>query len=348
MPPLTAADRLAGGLVGLLVGDALGVPFEFRPAIELPPAAALDFATPPGFDRSHPGTPPGTWSDDGAQALCLLASLLDGQALDLADFAQRLLDWRWQGRWAVDGRVFDVGAQTQRALAALVQGTPPDRAGGTGAYDNGNGSLMRVLPLALWHTGEDAALARDAARQSLPTHGHPRAQVACALYCLWARAELAGVAHGWDAAAARLRALAPTLGFPAIEVERVLDPGLALLATGAGYVLDTLYVAKNAMSQATDYASAVRTAIAVGNDTDTTAAVTGGIAGLRYGLGAIPESWRTGLRGQDLLRPLLHALLVRAGAADPWPLGLPPMPTIATPVGGWARLWQTVRSITRR
>lgn len=72
----TRAERIAGGLIGLLVGDALGVPYEFHEADEIPPSAQIEFEPPAGFDRSHKGTPPGTWSDDGAQALCLLDSLL--------------------------------------------------------------------------------------------------------------------------------------------------------------------------------------------------------------------------------------------------------------------------------
>ena len=111
-------DRLAGGLLGLLVGDALGVPYEFHSPQEIPPPALIEFEPPAGFMRAHTGTPPGTWSDDGAQALCLLASLLECGRLDLNDFAHRLLDWYDAGYLAVDSRVFDIGVQTAQALQA--------------------------------------------------------------------------------------------------------------------------------------------------------------------------------------------------------------------------------------
>ena len=98
-------DRIAGGLLGLLVSDALGCPYEFHQPADLPPLDQIEMAPPPGFDRAHVGTPPGTWTDDGAQALCLLASLLDRGGFDPSDFGRRLLNWYAWGYMAVDGRV---------------------------------------------------------------------------------------------------------------------------------------------------------------------------------------------------------------------------------------------------
>ena len=170
-------ERLNGGLIGLLVGDALGVPFEFHPPGALPPAEWIEYQVPVDFARAHVGTPPGTWSDDSAQALCLLASLLERGRLDLEDLGRRLLAWYDHGYLAVDGRVFDVGIQTGLALQALRRGTPALQAGSTEERALGNGSLMRVLPLALWHRGTDAELVADAQAQSCLTHGHPRAKV---------------------------------------------------------------------------------------------------------------------------------------------------------------------------
>src|SRR5262245_687786 len=134
---------LRGGLVGLLVGDALGVPYEFHPPAALPPPGEIEFEPPAGFPRAHPGIAPGTWSDDGAQALCLLASLLDCDRFDADDFARRLLRWYEEGYMAVDGKVFDVGITTAVALRSLRTGTRPLEAGPSHERANGNGSLMR-------------------------------------------------------------------------------------------------------------------------------------------------------------------------------------------------------------
>lgn len=310
-------DRIAGALLGLFIGDALGVPYEFHPPERLPERDAIDFAPPPGFARSHPGVPPGTWSDDGAQALCLLASLLHRGRLDLGDFSRRLINWADWGYLAVDGHVFDIGLQTSRAIASLRLGAAADTAGPATEHDNGNGALMRVLPLALWHGGDDEELVVMAASQSLPTHGHPRSQIACGMLCLWARAELRGEAQGWTWAASRLRQLVGTLRVPDDELTLLLDEARRDEARGSGYVVDTLWSARIAMERGRDFASSVRHAIALGNDTDTTAAVTGGIAGARYGVSGIPASWRQGLRGQDDLQPLLDALLRHAEPHSP-------------------------------
>jgi ADP-ribosylglycohydrolase len=301
-------DRILGGLMGLLVGDCIGVPYEFHRPEDLPPLAAIDITPPAGFVRAHASAPPGAWSDDGAQALVLLESLLRCGRLDLDDFARGLLAWYEQGFLAVDGVVFDVGVQTGVALAELRAGVAPAQAGPSHVHANGNGSLMRVLPLALWHRGDDAALVADAQRQSLVTHGHPRAQVCGALYCLWARMTLDGRDEPWGAAVARLRELSPHGSPERAELEWSVRPDEPHEGHGSGYVVDTLRGAYQVQS-AGSYPAVVRAAIALGHDTDTTACVAGGIAGIRDGVDAIPKLWLEHLRGQELLQPLRDGLL---------------------------------------
>lgn len=109
MHSLTKLQRIQGGLWGLLIGDALGVPYEFHDPSDLPPKAQLELQAPLGFSRSHAAIPCGTWSDDGAQALALLASLLSQNGLQLDDFARRLINWYEHGYMAVNYQVFDVG-----------------------------------------------------------------------------------------------------------------------------------------------------------------------------------------------------------------------------------------------
>lgn len=307
-PIPTLQDRIAGGLIGLLVGDALGVPYEFQPPTAIPDAATIEFDPPAGFLRSHASVPPGTWSDDGAQALCLLASLLHCGELELDDFSRRLLNWYEYGYLAVDGIVFDIGITTGIALRAVRAGAAADSAGPASVNSNGNGSLMRVLPLALWHRGSDAELVRDAQRQSLVTHGHLRAQVCCALYCLMARGLLTGVADPWSGAVATLRHLYADSAAEQEELEWNIRPDEPLHASGSGYVVDCLRSAMLCLQQP-GYEQAVRAAVRMGHDTDTTACVAGGLAGIRWGLAGIPRRWREALRGGDISRPLLAALL---------------------------------------
>jgi ADP-ribosylglycohydrolase len=177
-------DRIAGGLWGLLIGDALGVPYEFNAPEYLPALDKIEFNPPAGFIRSHKRVLPGTWSDDGAQALCLLDSLLECGTLNINDFAERLLKWYENGLWAVDNDVFDVGNQTADAIAAYKHGADASKAGFVRPDGKGNGSLMRVLPLVLWHRGDDEELANYAHLQSVATHGHVCNQV-CVHYTVY-------------------------------------------------------------------------------------------------------------------------------------------------------------------
>ena len=302
-------QQVSGGLIGLLVDDALGVPYEFHPPESIPPADLIEFSPPPGFHRAHVGVPPGTSSDDGAQALILLDSLLACDGLDLAHFAGGLRRWLLEGFYAVNRSVFNIGMQTSTALNRLGAGVPPESSGPSGERDNGNGSLMRVLTLALWHRGGDRELMALAARQSLPTHRHPRAHVAFALYCLWARAALEEQADPWSSAVSRLRSQGGLDLFPDVEVQRVLDPSNAMSARGTGYVLDTLWSAQVAVDRASSFEDSSRRAIMRGHDTDTTAAVARRIAGIRYGLLRVSVRWREALRGREIYEPLLATLV---------------------------------------
>ena len=303
-------DRITGGLIGLLVGDALGVPYEFHLRSEIPPHESIEFTPPVDFERAHPGIEPGTWSDDGAQALCLLASLLDCNRFDARDFSTRLINWYEHGYMAIDGHVFDVGIQTAQAISRLRAGIPPFEAGGTADQSKGNGSLMRVLPLALWHQGTDKELVQDAHDQSRITHGHVTVQACCALYCLWARRTLEQVPNPWKAAITSLSSIYRENPEFLQALENEIRPDAPRTALGSGFVLDCLFSAKEAL-EAGSYEAVVKTAVAFGQDTDTTACVAGGIAGIRSGVQGIPLRWRQQLRGKDEFEPLLKKLLDR-------------------------------------
>lgn len=312
-------DRYAGGLYGLLIGDALGVPYEFHGAGEIPSGPALDMTPPPGFSRSHPEVAPGAWSDDGAQALCLLDSLATCGRFCLKDFSDRLLGWYRDGVWAVDGVVFDVGMQTGEALCAYQAGLEPERCGLLRPDGKGNGALMRVLPLALWHTGSDRDLVLDAHSQCLITHGHPCNQACCALYCLVARGLLAGLAFpkALTSAVRTLRGVYKEMPELERELEWSVRPDGPWEGRGSGYVVDCLRSAFMILGSAASYEDAVKRAVGLGDDTDTTACVTGGLAGILFGCGDIPKRWRKALRGREAVEKLLRRAFGRRGGPMP-------------------------------
>ena len=309
------ADRRRGGLLGLLLGDAAGVPFEFysREEIQALPVSsiALPFKAPADFFRSHPTAPAGAWSDDGAQALALLDSLVVCNGLNMADLGQRIQGWAQSGDYAINGRVFDMGIQTSRALGRLAQGVQPHECGATDEFENGNGSLMRVVPLALWHTGSDEGLVELAHQQSTLTHGHARSLVCCAMVCLWARELLGGAEDGFDVAEQKLRQIyADKPGFLR-ELDTVLASPQRTQPRGTGYVVDCLWSARHAFLSSSDFTEVIRHAVSFGEDTDTTAAVAGALAGIRTGAAGLPAAWCAALAAHPALDEALAGLAHR-------------------------------------
>lgn len=304
-------QQIQGAIYGLLVGDAIGTPYEFTSAQNLPDYALINMTPPEGFRRSHSTIPVGTWSDDGAHALALLTSLLTRGKVDQQDLMNRLIAWYQQGTLALDKNPFDIGVQTQQALERYLDGVPLSRVAESHEYANGNGSLMRVLPLALWHTGTDQELIQDAFDQSHITHAHLRAKVCCAIYCLWARAILQGrnIEEGWAYAVQVFRELYEEGSPERDQLEYHVKPDHIIKGRGTGYVIDCLQSARFALQQS-NYQDVIRTAISLGEDTDTTACVAGGIAGLYYGVQQIPEIWLQQLRGKEMVEPLIHKLMV--------------------------------------
>lgn len=310
-------DRRAAGILGLLVGDALGVPFEFHAPQDIPERFLIDMIPPAGFRRAHFGIEPGTYSDDGAQALILLDSLRTCEGFHLDTFAQMLVAWQIHGSWAVDRRVFDIGSQTSRALARLRAGEPPALSGPRSERDNGNGSLMRVLPVGLWFE-DPHEVVHAAVLSSYPTHGHPWSLVSCALLGAWAwairKASNPDPEATWSTAVEIVRE-SPWIGESRAifekDFEKVLEYVDGAATSGDGFVLNTLTAARRLVRDEASYADVVRAAIALGHDTDTTAAVAGGIAGVLYGVGGdrgIPESWIMALRGMRDVKHLLRAI----------------------------------------
>ncbi len=330
-PGIRLPDRLAGAVWGHLVGDAIGVPYEFRQPSEV---GEVRF----GEHGPH-GQPPGTWSDDGALMLALLDSLLGEPApgdeppvprFDTEDQGRRALAWFRDGTYTPDGDGrFDWGFTTERAMDALGEGVSAEKAGPRGERDSGNGSLMRILPLALAFRDPgatpDAELFELARRASRITHGHPRAQVACGLYALVVRGLLVdehdpAVVLEASVRAARAAARATTLPADAAVLEAALDELLAWPdRSGRGFVLDSFWSAWDAFAGASGYRDAIERAVRYGHDADTTAAIAGGLAGARWGLTGptgIPPEWLAQMRGRSIVAPLVDRLLALGSGRD--------------------------------
>ena len=296
-------QRLIGGLLGVIVGDAIGVPWEFQPANTAPrPTPAAGFES---FQQ-----PPGTWSDDGSMTLALLESLLE-VGWDLDDQGQRFLAWFDDAQYTATGVCFDSGIATTAALDRIRAGTPAARAGSDGDRAQSNGGLMRILPVALMGRElSDADLIARAEAGTRVTHAHPRVVVASAIYVLVARALLRGEAPrpAIDWAVATLGNL-----YASTPERRELIASCLVHKEGLGqaYVADSLLSALTALEQGNSFRDVVELAISYGHDTDTTAAIAGGLAGIQYGAAAVPEEWMVAMHaapGWFIVDTLAHRL----------------------------------------
>ena len=296
-------QRLIGGLLGVIVGDAIGVPWEFQPANTAPrPTPAAGFGS---FQQ-----PPGTWSDDGSMTLALLESLLE-VGWDLDDQGRRFLAWFDDAQYTATSVRFDSGAATAAALERIRSGTPAAEAGSDDDRSQSNGGLMRILPVALMGRDlSDADLVARAEAATAVTHAHPRVVVASAIYLLVARALLRGEAprRAIDSAVATLGDL-----YASTPEKRGLIASCLAHKSGLGhaYVADSLLSALTALEQGSSFRDVVEIAISYGHDTDTTAAIAGGLAGIHYGAAAVPEEWMVAMRaapGWFIVDTLAHQL----------------------------------------
>lgn len=294
-------DKILGGLYGALIGDACGVPYEFRAPGVLPNYDDIDMNPPATFDRSWDHIAPGTYSDDGAQILCLTECMLEHK-FSAVELHEVLRSWLIHGYMSVDEFTFDVGNQTSAALrvdVGIVRNTLNQE------RFNGNGSLMRTLPIVFeFHTPGDIILM--AKEMSSATHPHIRSQLCCAWYCLIAYYLLAG-RNIHDAIDCSFADLVDRQSEHIDEILYIKNFENNEF-TGTGYVVDSLWTALAAVWRSTSYEDAIKKAIQYGNDTDTTACIAGGLAGIMYGYSGIPDRWIQELRGKNIIEPIANQL----------------------------------------
>ncbi|GAA6619115.1 ADP-ribosylglycohydrolase family protein [Scytonema sp. NUACC26] len=309
---MSMTSKVLSGLMGLCVGDALGVPVEFTSRAERSRSPVTSMQGYGTWD-----VPPGTWSDDSSLTFCLAESLCEGFSLDA--IAQSF--WRWynNNHWTARGEVFDVGNTTFLAITNIKQGVPPLEAGEKSERSNGNGSLMRILPIAYYHKILTfSELISRTHQVSCITHAHLRSQMACGIYISIAVALLEG-ANPNTAYQQGLKNIEDIYSNAKYASERshftrVMSGEIAQLSeesiNSSGYVIDTLEASLWCLLNSSSYAEAVLKAVNLGEDTDTTAAVTGGLAAIYYGVENIPKEWIEQVARKDDIIDLANRLTV--------------------------------------
>lgn len=272
-------DRYRGALLGLAVGDCIGMPLEFKQ----PDSRILK-----GMESGNAfGVPMGSWTDDTSMALCLADSIITTGGFDPHDQMQRYLRWWHDGLWSSIGRCFDIGLTVADALSTYRSDADPYR-GSTDPNTAGNGSLMRLAPIPMAF-GYDAmlcaAMARDSSRT---THGAPTALDACAVYAHYVAAALRGTPR-----ALYLASYPGAVATP--EIRGIVNGSYATKSppeiVGSGYVVKSMEAALWAFARNDSYQAATLDAANLANDADTTAAICGMLAGAHWGESAIPPAW---------------------------------------------------------
>ena len=261
---------------GAAVGDALGVPYEFM-------ARGTFECTGMASGGAHK-QPTGTFSDDTSMVLATCDSIRKLGQIDCDDMRSRFREWAYKGKYIPDGVMFDIGNATSTALA--------EGRGCMGDRSNGNGSLMRIAPLALTDATDDEVRAVSAI-----THAHPISTESCVAYVHVLRRIIGGAS-----------VTEATSGVMVDACNYSFDPGISVdEVKSGGYVVDTLDAALWCLVNTGSYADCVLTAVNLGSDTDTTACVAGALAGAFYGYDAIPAEWLKALRGKDVIERCLFS-----------------------------------------
>ena len=291
------------GMMGVVTGDALGNPVQFMER-----AAVLKRPQGPVVGMEAGGvfsTPAGTWTDDSSMSLATLVSIKEKNEVSLVDIMVRFVDWYENGTYTPFGRAFDVGIICSGAIRKYEREKDVTTCGADKERSNGNGSLMRILPVCLFAyekrmTDEDAIQMMHGV--SALTHAHLRSKISCGLYYFCVKAILDGKGElitrlqkglsdgfafyeksGYDltelACYSRLRDLELCSGLP--------ESGIG----SSGYVVDTLEAAIWSLITEESLKATLLKAVNLGNDADTVGAVAGGLGGLYYGFNGIPEEW---------------------------------------------------------
>lgn len=291
--------KIYDGIIGLAIGDAMGVPVEF--------ISRQEIAKNPVITMREYGThnqPVGTWSDDTSLTLALMDSIVEKGKIDYTDIMDRFFNWLMYNDYTATGEVFDVGNSTSRAIMNYGRGMNPLECGGVSEYENGNGSLMRILPVAFYLRKQPDFTVEYQMEIihniSGLTHRHPISLIGCGIYINIAmtllenkRSLFEAVEYGiktafnfyeskaWDDVNvySRLKNLSYFLGLKEIEIK------------SSGYIVHTLEAALWCLLNTDSYTKCVLKAVNLGDDTDTVGAVVGGLAGIYYGSDKIPKEW---------------------------------------------------------
>lgn len=303
-------NRLYGGIFGFCIGDMLGVPVEFSTREERDNDEVKELRA---YGTYH--QPFGAWSDDTSLMLGLIDAFNNGFSMD--KLAENFVSYYKNGKFTPNGEMFDIGISTKNAIEKIIQGMEPVKCGGSSEMDNGNGSLMRILPLAyLENEYDEVQIIKLVENVSSITHAHNRSKLACIIYVEYALQLIQGKE--------KLEAYEETIEFISKNCNEVYSNELKNFENilnknifnfkreeikSTGYVIDTLEAVLWLFFNKNSYEEMVLGAVNLGGDTDTIAAIVGGIAGIYYGFNAIPNRWVQNVTRKSEIKEMIKVFL---------------------------------------
>ena len=296
-------EMLYGGILGLCVGDMLGVPVEFSSRRERDVDPVKEMRAYGTYSQ-----PFGTWSDDTSLSLCLLDAI--GKDGDYKTIADNFIAYMDNGKFTPGDEMFDIGRTTQLSIEKMKQGVSPIECGMKSENDNGNGSLMRILPLAFVKEKYSVEQMSEYVKNiSALTHGHIRSIIACEFYVEMAYSLYKGIGKE-DAYRSAIKYITDKYAssypkemqiYSRVLSEKILECNADEIRS-TGYVVDSLEASLWVFFKGNSYREVVLDAVNLGGDTDTIGAIAGGLAGIYYGLSDIPTRWIQSIRKLDFIK----------------------------------------------
>ena len=311
---INESERIKGALFGFFVGDALGVPVEFIGRDNLKRnkvTKMLEYGT-------H-NQPIGTWSDDSSMVIATMDSLINNKGINYNDIMNNFLKWYKEGEYTPNGKVFDIGNATSSALLKYKNDNTNYICGSNDIYSNGNGSLMRILPISLYLHYTDEPMFDTISNISGMTHSHIYSILSCIIYSVFINEYFKQ--FDTKKAYSNMQQIIKNileddnnkvlgdLDDLKQKFNRIIYNDISILnekeIKSSGYVIDSIEASIWCLLNTNDYKDAVLKAVNLGEDTDTIGALTGGLAGLIYGFDNIPKDWINVLKQKEYLKNIV-------------------------------------------
>lgn len=305
--------KIKSAIYGFVIGDAMGVPIEFEEREKLMKSPVTNMLGYGSYD-----VPKGVWSDDTSMTLATIDSIIvNKKELNYNDIADKFCEWINNAKYTATNEVFDIGATTKYSLMRYWNNNiAAMKCGGTGISENGNGSLMRMLPIALYcfyNKIEDNDIINIVRNTSSITHAHEISIIGCYMYVKYI---IFILSNNNKTESYKLLQKIDYSIFNKDNInlyERIIKDDISKYSLdtikSTGFVVDTLESVLWVILNTKNFNEAIIGSVNLGGDTDTIAAITGSIAGILYGYDSMNKKWIKDIKNKELLNKYIYEFI---------------------------------------